>query len=115
MMPRLCRALGEKPARKYGPLDEADVQAAAAKLTEADRHLIDNCILSHITPRYQKTAKVVALTMTELGDRFPDLSYLARVKHLAASGVIASVGNLNRMRFSEVRLPANADEPTSRS
>lgn len=105
--------MSEIEREEDGPLDDADLQASAAKLTEADRQAIDDCILSHLTHRYQKTAKIVALTMMELGDRFPDLSYLARVKHLASSGVIESVGNLNRMRFSEVRLPGNTAEPSS--
>jgi hypothetical protein len=105
--------MSEIEPEEDGPLDNADVLAAAAKLTEADRRVIDDCILSHLTHRYQKTAKIVALTMMELGDRFPDLSYLARIKYLAASGVIESVGNLNRMRFSEVRLPDNAGGPSS--
>lgn len=100
--------MSEIEPQEDGPLDDADVQAAADKLTEADQRIIDDCILSHLTHHYQKTAKIVALTMIALGDQFPDLSYLARIKDLAASGVIESVGNLNRMRFSEVRLLGNS-------
>lgn len=80
----------------------------AASLTEADLRTIDECILSNITPQFRKTAKVVALTLRALGDRFPELTdatYCDRIKHLAAAGLIEAAGNLNRMRFSEVRLP----------
>jgi hypothetical protein len=35
----------------------------------------------------------------------PDAFYLLRIKHFAESGLIESAGNLNRMRYSEVRLP----------
>lgn len=94
------------------PLD-ADEQARAAKLTDSDLRVIDECILSHVTHRYQKTARMVALTMMELRDRFPvlpDVFYSGRIKLLAGRGVIESVGNLNRMRFSEVRLPGNSSE-----
>jgi len=34
----------------------------------------------------------------------PDGFYSTRIKHLAESGAIEAAGNLNRMRFSEIRL-----------
>ena len=85
----------------------ADEQARAATLTEAQLRTIDECILSNITHRLQKTARVVVLTMRTLGEQFPELPpifYSGRIKHLAAAGLIEAAGNLNRMRFSEVRL-----------
>jgi uncharacterized protein (DUF4213/DUF364 family) len=42
-----------------------------------------------------------------LKDEYPDLPdmfYTSRIKHLAATGVIEAAGNLDRIRFSEVRL-----------
>ena len=107
--------MSEIKPEEDGPLD-ADAQAAADKLTPVDLRIIDDCILSHFTHRYQKTARMVALTMMELRERFPglpDVFYSGRIKILAQRGVIESVGNLNRMRFSEVRLPENAGEPSS--
>ena len=86
----------------------ADQQARAARLTEAELRTIDECILSNITHRLQKTARVVVLTMRSLGEQSPELPpvfYSGRIKHLAAAGLIEAAGNLNRMRFSEVRLP----------
>jgi hypothetical protein len=35
----------------------------------------------------------------------PDVFYALRIKHLAESGAIEAAGNLNRMRYSEIRLP----------
>jgi hypothetical protein len=69
----------------------------------------DECILSNISHHWRKTAKVVALTMGDIGANFrlPDVFYSGRIKNLAAAGLIEAAGNLNRMRFSEVRLPQN--------
>lgn len=85
---------------------DADEQATASALTEAQLRTIDECILSNITHHWRKTAKEVALTMGDIGDnlRLPDVFYSGRIKHLAAGGLIEAAGNLNRMRFSEVRL-----------
>ena len=85
---------------------DADEQARAAALTEAELRTIDECILSNISHQFRKTAKVVALTMGDIGDRFPrlpDIFYSERIKRLAEAGLIEAAGNLNRMRFSEVR------------
>ena len=49
-----------------GTLDP-DEEARAATLTEAQLRTIDECILSNITHRLQKTARVVVLTMRTLG------------------------------------------------
>lgn len=86
---------------------DADEQARAAALTEAELRIIDECILSNTSDQFWKAAKVVALTMRDIGDNFPDLPdvfYSGRIKHLAAAGLIEAAGNLSRMRFSEVRL-----------
>lgn len=101
-----------EPEEDDGALD-ADQQAIAAALTEAELRTIDECILSHITHRLQKTAKVVVLTMRTLGEQFPELPpvfYSGRIKHLVAADLIEAAGNLSRMRFSEVRLPNNEQD-----
>ena len=85
-------------------------RARAAKLTEGDLRTIDECIMSNITHQFRKTAKVVALTMGDIGGYLPglpDVFYSGRIKHLAAAGLIEAAGNLNRMRHSEVRLAQN--------
>ena len=87
----------------------ANEQARAASLTEAELRTIDECILSNISHHWRKTAKVVALTMGDINDNFrlPDVFYSGRIKHLAEAGLIEAAGNLNRMRHSEVRLAQN--------
>lgn len=66
-------------------------KARAAKLTEAQLRMIDECILSNITHQFRKTARVVALTMGDIDDDFlglPDVFYSGRIKHLAEAGLI---------------------------
>ena len=99
--------MSDRDLREDRPMDPYE-QARAAKLTEGDLRTIDECIMSNITHQFRKTAKVVALTMGDIGGYLPglpDVFYSGRIKHLAAAGLIEAAGNLNRMRFSEVRLP----------
>jgi hypothetical protein len=45
--------------------------------------------------------------MEVLGERFPkipDAFYSRRIKHLVEQGAIGAFGNLDRMRYSEIRL-----------
>ena len=82
----------------------------APSLTPADLQHIDVCLLSHTSQEWQKVAKIIGSTMTVLRGQFPDIPdvfYAQRVKHLAAAGAIEAVGDLNRIRHSEVRI-ANA-------
>jgi len=89
---------------------DAEEEAQAARLTEAELPIIDECILSNISHHWRKTAKVVALTMGDINDNFrlPDVFYSGRIKHLAAVGLIEAACNLNRMRHSEVRHTGDA-------
>ena len=48
------------------------------------------------------------MTIGELSERFPnipDIYYAQRVRRLVAVGELESQGNLEYMRYSEVRLP----------
>jgi Protein of unknown function len=92
------------------PLDRltAEQEARIAQLTDADLGDIDNCILSNATTQWRKVAMVVALTMNALSDLFsdlPDSFYAMRIKELFAQGRLESQGDVEFMRFSEVRLP----------
>jgi hypothetical protein len=76
-------------------------------LTAADLQRIDECLLSHTSQEWQKVARVIGSTMAVLGSQFPnvpDVLYAQRIKHLAEAGVIEAVGDLNRIRHSEVRI-----------
>lgn len=92
--------------KPYGPLTPEE-EAQARLLTPAQLQRIDECLLSHVSPQFRKVAYVIGRTMLEINREFslPDVFYGIRIKHLAESGVIEAAGNLNRMRFSEIRLP----------
>jgi len=82
--------------------------AAVARLRAADYEIIDAAILGQSDKRWLKVARVVLHSERELIGRFPDISYLfyaERLKHLVQAGLLESQGNLNHMRFSEVRIP----------
>jgi len=93
-----------EPAGPPTPEEEAQVRL----LTATDLQRIDECLLSHTSHQWRKVARVIGQTMLVLGREFPaipDVIYRLRIKHLAESGVIESAGNLNRMRYSEIRIP----------
>jgi hypothetical protein len=94
----------KQPDRPLTPEGEAQ----ARLLTAADLRRIDECLLSKTSLQWSKVARVIGQTMLVLDREFPglpDVFYGLRIKHPAESGVIESAGNLNRMRFSEFRLP----------
>ncbi|HEY2497624.1 MAG TPA: DUF3658 domain-containing protein [Candidatus Angelobacter sp.] len=85
-----------------------EAEAQQRLLTAAQLRRIDECLLSHTSHQWRKVAYVIGQTMKEIYDEFhgiPDVFYGLRIKHLAESGVIEAAGNLNRMRYSEIRLP----------
>ena len=76
------------------------------------RGVLYAAILSHARPAWnRKVAMIVGLTMGDPSLRvpgLPDLFYAQRVKALVARGALAAVGNLDHMRYSEVRLPSES-------
>jgi hypothetical protein len=101
------------------PLTTAQ-QAAADRLTDADLNAIDAALLRNLTSNYRKVAMVVSLGMGSDKNFYPDIVdvfYAQRIRLMVEKGLIESIGNLNRMRWSEVRLPPSASgqsEPTSK-
>ena len=94
------------------PLGDEDMEAIVA-LSASEVATIDQAILSTLTNRWQKTALVVGRAMYAYPDQFgdiPDVFYGQRVLQLASDGLLASQGNLRRMRFSEVRKLESDDE-----
>ncbi len=78
------------------------------KLTDTDLQIIDAEILANSSNRWHKVARVVVWTEKALNDRYPGLSYIFyahRLRSLAEEGRLESQGNLEYMRFSEVRIP----------
>ena len=77
-----------------------------AGLTERDVSEIDTCILSCVSTRWSKVAKVVADTMFQIPGRIegiPDVYYSQRVWRFVEQGILEHQGFLGRMHYSEVR------------
>jgi len=86
-------------------------QRLVDSLSKEQVHLIDATLLDHCLPRRRKVAMVVALTMGAIGQQFPgipDIFYSQRIKELVFQGLLESFGNLDYMRYSEIRLPPNS-------
>jgi hypothetical protein len=80
------------------------------ELKPIDLERIDTCLMSFMSEQFKKVAFVIGQAMLELDREYPalpDMFYASRIKHLAATGIIEAAGNLDRIRFSEVRLPEN--------
>ena len=78
---------------------------------------IDAELLAHARPQSRKVAMIVGLAMGNPSVRvpgLPDLYYASRVRTLVANGSFVSEGNLEHMRYSEVRLPQAAVKPNWR-
>jgi capsular polysaccharide biosynthesis protein len=88
-----------------GPMT-AEEAARAAALSPNAIERIDAAILSHAKQLERKVAMIVALAMDDVPlAGVPDLFYASRVKALVAKGALLAEGNLDYMRYSEVRLP----------
>jgi hypothetical protein len=103
--PELDTDVPEEPADTC--LDDEEQQCAAG-LTEEQVRLVDELLLSDCASSWRKVARIVGTALTrppaELAD-IPIGFYVQRVKALVAAGRLESEGNLDYMRFSEVRLP----------
>jgi len=96
-----------------GPPDtllDADEQAAADRLDAAQIQRIDEALLSDCVRSARKVARIVGNAWMQLRDELVDVPvgfYAQRVKAIVDAGKLESRGNLDHMRFSEVRLPRN--------
>lgn len=89
------------------PLSPEQARIAAALSAEFVAR-IDAELLSHARAHNRKVAMLVGMAMANSDLRvsgLPDLFYARRVRELVAKGLLVSEGNLDFMRFSEVRLP----------
>ncbi len=76
------------------------------QLNDSELKDIDNALLSNISSQWRKLARVVGSAIMGMENRvngIPDVFYAQRVKNFVKEGVVESKGNLNRMRYSEVR------------
>ena len=66
---------------------------------------IDDALLANCTTKWQKAARVIADAMIATDfEGVPDFFYFERLRKLIDDGSLEYQGDLNRMRFSEVRL-----------
>lgn len=89
-------------------LNPGEQKALVSKLSKNDLNEIDEVLLSNATSQWRKVAMIVGMTMGELSIRtieIPDIFYSQRIRKLVEDGSLESQGNLQRMRYSEVRLP----------
>jgi hypothetical protein len=87
------------------------------QLTASDISLIDAVVLQSAAPSWRNVARVIAIAMHRLPlpvAALPDSFYAHRIRELVAQGRLESLGDLARMRYSEVRLPAPHD-PAARA
>jgi hypothetical protein len=83
-------------------------QAIADTLAPEMVRKIDAELLLHARPHERKVAMIIGLAMSNPELRvpgLPDIYYAQRVKALVETGRLLAEGNLNYMRYSEVRLP----------
>jgi hypothetical protein len=89
------------------PLTE-EQQARIDELTADHLRAIDEALLANASSQWRKVARVVGSVVSGNSDnipKLPDIFFAERVRKLVAAGKLESQGNLNYMRFSEVRLP----------
>jgi hypothetical protein len=90
-----------------GPLTP-EQQAVADSLSADFVAKIDAALLAHARKTRRKVAMLVGGTMMDPALRvrgLPDVFYAHRVKALVQRGLLVAEGNLDHMRYSEVRLP----------
>jgi len=89
------------------PLTE-EQQARVDQLTAEELQMIDDALIADACSQFRKVARIVGTAMMATEDsikHIPDLFYASRVRKLVEEGRLVSEGNLEYMRFSEVKLP----------
>ncbi len=82
-------------------------EALIAQLTDEQIETIDEALLGQTTEVFRKTAAIIGFSMGKLDKEIlgiPDTYYLMRLKGLVEKGMIDVEGNIDYMRFSEIRL-----------
>lgn len=86
----------------------------ASQLSAEQLRAIDLALLARVSTRWRKVALVVGSSMEDVvcaGLHLPDVFFSSRVRALVTSGALESLGDLDYMRFSEVRLSEFASRP----
>jgi hypothetical protein len=101
----------EHETPETNPPITADEKAAVRRLTDEELELIDTTILNSVRHDWQKLAMVCFRVHEKLCARFPVFSYslyAQRIAFLADQGRLEAQGDLDYMRFSEVKLPTRS-------
>ena len=87
----------------------AEQQAEVAQLSTSELERIDRALLAEATGRWRKVAFIVGSTIGNLTGvpELPDVFYSQRVKLLVDQGRLEAQGDLDYMRYSEVRLSSS--------
>lgn len=91
------------------PFLSAEEQKLISRLAPLEIQRIDNELIANCTSHWSKVAHVVGTAMAKEDERIkgiPDFYYAQRVTALVQDGRLEAQGNLQDMRYSEVRLPA---------
>ena len=98
----------EIPEAEWPPDEEQ--QSRIDKLSADELQKIDEAILANSSTQWRKVARIVGAAMGDnsgIIPSIPDIFYAERVRKFVTAGKLESQGNLQYMRFSEVRLPQN--------
>ena len=85
-----------------------DQRLRVSKLSSEELTRIDETLVSHASKLNRKVAMLVGLSIMDLREdisNIPDVFYAQRIKKIVGKGLLIAEGNLDYMRFSEVRLP----------
>lgn len=99
----------DTPTGPPSTLLEPDEQEAVSRLTAAQAREVDETLLGVCGPSWKKVASVVGTASTQVCEQLDEIpvGYFAqRVKSLVEAGRLEGQGNLDYMRYSEVRLAA---------
>lgn len=103
-------------SEEYEPADrppDAEALKLIAALTPTQIEAIDATVMHAAGLSWRKVSFVVGTAMHALYgrvSRIPDAFYAQRVASLVSQGRLESLGDLSRMRYSEVRVPSQAGE-----
>jgi len=89
---------------------EPDEQDAVSRLTAVQMREVDESLLAACALSWKKVASVVGRASARESRQFADIPYgyfAQRVKALVEAGQLESQGNLDHVRYSEIRLPGN--------
>lgn len=95
----------ESDSQPDRPLSTEEKERVAA-LSSEQVASIDAELIVHASPMWRKVAYLVGMSMSTQKDRvrgIPDLYYAERVRILVGKGTLEATGNLESMRWSEVR------------